>query len=189
MRASVLCMTLACAVALTACGSGESTPAADTTAAGGAATTPPPVATTDDDLDDRVEDALDADTALRAFDLDAEEEDGGLKLEGRVRTAEQKTLAEQVARRIATSGAIENRIEVDANARMREGDPDDTDDRVEDALKADAALAGLDLDADDRSGGIVLKGTVRTAEQKAAAEAAAKRVAPNARIDNQLRVQ
>jgi osmotically-inducible protein OsmY len=110
-------------------------------------------------------------------------------LEGTVRTAEQKTLAEQVARRVSTQGTLDNRIQVSATARMREGEPDDAEDRVEDALKADAALAGLNLDVDDRSGGLVIKGTVRTADQKTAAEQVARRVAPNARIDNQLRVQ
>lgn len=189
MRAPLGFLALLLALAGSACSSSESSRTTDSASGDvGAAGTPTQTASIDD-LDDRVEDALDADSSLRPFDLDVEEEGGRLALEGTVRTAEQKALAEQVARRAAPEGTLDNRIQVSASARMREGAPDDVEDRVEDALKADAALAGLNLDVDDRSGGLVLKGTVRTAEQKTAAEAVARRVAPNVRIDNQLRVQ
>jgi osmotically-inducible protein OsmY len=185
MRTPLGFMALVLALAGSACSSSESNRTTDSAAGGvGASTT-----ASGDDLDDRVEDALDADTSLRPFDLDAEDEDGRVMLEGTVRTAEQKALAEQVARRVAPQGTVDSRIQVSATARMREGEPDDVEDRVEDALRAESALSGLDLDADDRSGGVVLKGTVRTAEQKTAAEQVARRVAPSARIDNQLRVQ
>ena len=66
-----------------------------------------------DEADDRVEDALDADTTLRAFDLDADDEDGRLILTGDVRTAEQRTLAEDIARRVAPGVPIDNRIRVE----------------------------------------------------------------------------
>ncbi len=143
-----------------------------------------------DDLDDRVEDALDADSTLRAFRLDVEDDDNKIVLEGAVRTAEQKTLAEQIATRTAAGLTIDNRITVSADAAMRESrDLDDMEDRVEDALEADSVLATFDLDADDKDGGIVIEGTVRTAEQKTRAEDVAKRTAPGATIVNRVRVQ
>ena len=47
-----------------------------------------------DDLDDRVEDALDADSTLRQFRLAVDDDDNKIVLEGAVRSEEQKTLAQ-----------------------------------------------------------------------------------------------
>jgi osmotically-inducible protein OsmY len=143
-----------------------------------------------DDLDDKVEDAIDADATLRPFRLDVEDDDNKIVIEGAVRSAEQKTLAEQIATRTAPGLTVENRINVSADAPMRETrDLDDMEDRVEDALEADSALAQFDLDADDKDGGIVIEGTVSTADQKTRAEEVAKRTAPGATIVNRVRVQ
>jgi osmotically-inducible protein OsmY len=66
-----------------------------------------------DEADDRVEDALEADTELRAFDLDADDDDGRIVLTGRVRTAAQRGQAEAIAKRLAPGIAIDNRIRVE----------------------------------------------------------------------------
>lgn len=65
-----------------------------------------------DDAEDPVEDAFDAEATLREFDLDADDEDGRLVLKGEVRSAAQRTLAEDVARRAAPNVRIDNQIRV-----------------------------------------------------------------------------
>ena len=63
-----------------------------------------------DDIADRVEDALESDRTLKPFDLDADDRDNSLVLTGRVQTAEQKALAEQIARQTAPNISINNEI-------------------------------------------------------------------------------
>jgi len=65
-----------------------------------------------DDIADRVEDALDSDSTLKQFDLDADDRDNSIVLTGRVQTAEQKALAEQIARQVAPNVSINNEIVV-----------------------------------------------------------------------------
>ncbi len=63
-----------------------------------------------DDIADRVEEALDSDATLKAFDLDADDRDNSIVLTGRVQTSEQKSLAEQIARQTAANVSINNEI-------------------------------------------------------------------------------
>jgi hypothetical protein len=63
-----------------------------------------------DDIVDRVEDALKADSTLNLFDLDADDRDNSIVLTGRVQTAEQKALAEQIARQTAPNVSLNNQI-------------------------------------------------------------------------------
>ncbi|MEG5036025.1 BON domain-containing protein [Microcoleus sp. AT3-D2] len=93
---------------------------APTTATGNTTvpTTPAPATTTAqtpqnqdiDDIADRVEEALDSDITLKQFDLDADDRDNSIVLTGRVQTAEQKALAEQIARQTAANVSINNEI-------------------------------------------------------------------------------
>ena len=63
-----------------------------------------------DDIADRVEEALDSDATLKQFDLDADDQDNSIVLTGRVQTAEQKALAEQIARQTAPNISLNNEI-------------------------------------------------------------------------------
>ena len=63
-----------------------------------------------DDIADRVEEALDSDRTLDPFDLDADDRDNSIVLTGRVQTAKQKALAEQIARQIAPNISLNNQI-------------------------------------------------------------------------------
>lgn len=65
-----------------------------------------------DDIADRVEDALKADSALNSFDLNADDRDNSIVLTGRVQTAEQQELAQQIARQTAPNVSIDNQIVV-----------------------------------------------------------------------------
>ena len=78
-------------------------------AAAGAASRPVDV----DDIEEQVEDALEADSVMRALDLDVDEENGQLVLEGKVKTAAQRTLAEGLVKRIAGTVAVVNRVKVE----------------------------------------------------------------------------
>ena len=63
-----------------------------------------------DDIADRVEEALDSDGTLKQFNLDADDQDNSIVLTGRVQTAEQKALAEQIARQTAPNISLNNQI-------------------------------------------------------------------------------
>ena len=63
-----------------------------------------------DDIADRVEEALDSDGTLKQFDLGADDRDNSIVLTGRVQTAEQKALAEQIARQTAPNISLNNQI-------------------------------------------------------------------------------
>lgn len=139
-----------------------------------------------------VENALEADTTLKPFDLDVDENNGGIKIKGTVQTATQRALAEQIAKQNAPGISVVNQIAVAATAsatnRSATVDADKAEDLVSDALKANATLKPLNIDADEENGGILLKGTVQTAAQKTLAENLAKQAAPGFSITNQIRV-
>jgi len=65
-----------------------------------------------DDAADRVENALENDSTLKPFDLDADDEGDAIVIEGTVRNAAQKALAEDIAKRTAPDFTIINRINV-----------------------------------------------------------------------------
>lgn len=160
-----------------------------TAAAGDTVATTPPAASAED-RDDVVERALDGDSTLQVFGLDADDDDNRIVLKGAVRTADQKDLAARIATREAAGVAVDNRIRVDPNARAtRPVDVDEIEDNVEDALDADSTLRGLNLDVDEDNGQIVLEGTVRTAAQRATVDSIAKRLAGNVKVVNRLRTQ
>ncbi len=183
--AAILLVTLAAA-----CGGDDSGVLTDTTSAGGALGAPAAAAQADQ-AEDRVEIALSADTTLRGFGLDADDDDNRIVLKGAVRTEELKTLAAQIATRESGGLQIDNRIRVDANARVNTQpiDVDDVEELVEDALEADSTLKPLDLEADEENGQIVIEGNVRTAEQKTLAEQVARRVAGTVTVVNRVKVQ
>jgi BON domain len=63
-----------------------------------------------DDAAEKVEDRLDNHPTLRAFDLDANDEDNAIVLTGRVQTASQKQLAQTLAQEVAPGVSIVNQI-------------------------------------------------------------------------------
>ena len=77
--------------------------------AGGGTTVPTDV----DDIEDTIEDAFDADATLKDLDIDVDEDNGKIVLEGTV-TAAQKTAAEELARKLAGAVQVESRIKVKA---------------------------------------------------------------------------
>ena len=193
MQASTLvrrACALALPVVLVACSSGEkaadSTGAVDTTAA--MAPTPAPAG----DVDDRVERALDTDSTLGAFSIDADKEDDKIELKGRVPTQALKDAATAVATREAGGLVVDNQIKIDAS-RTASGtkavDADDAEDNVEDAIRNDAGLKDTDIDVEEDNGALVLEGSVKTAAQQTAALELAKRVAGTVAVTSRLTVK
>ena len=174
-------------LALLGCPAGDDS-AADTAAGDTAA----PAAATAEQMDDRVERALETDSTLQAFGLDADDDNGRIIIKGRVRTAEQRALALQVATREAGGVAVDNRVRVDstiAAGRARPVDVDELEERIEDAIEDDSTFRGLDVDVEEDDGQLILEGTVKTAAQKAAAETLAKGMAGTVVVVNRLRVE
>lgn len=64
------------------------------------------------DAADRVENALENDSTLKPFDLDADDEGDAIVIGGTVGNAAQKALAEDIAKRTAPGFTIINRINV-----------------------------------------------------------------------------
>jgi osmotically-inducible protein OsmY len=62
---------------------------------------------------ERIEDVLEEDANLKSFDLDVEEEENRIVLKGKVDTAAQKTMAEEIARQNAPGHHILSQIVVD----------------------------------------------------------------------------
>jgi len=83
---------------------------APTASAPATTTAPTPQNQDIDDIADRVEEALDSDVTLKQFDLDVDDQDNSIVLTGRVQTAEQKALAEQIARQTAANVSLNNQI-------------------------------------------------------------------------------
>lgn len=177
-------------VALSACGGGDDVSTMDT-AAGPATQTPPAAAVEADDRDDVVERALDADSTLRPYGLDVDDDDNRFVLKGTVRTAAEREAAAQVATRMGAGLGVDNRIRVDANRTVsaQPRDVDDIEDQIEDAIEADSTLRALDIDVDEDDGQIVIEGAVNTAAQQSAVDALAKRLAGTVTVVNRLKVE
>jgi osmotically-inducible protein OsmY len=142
-----------------------------------------------DQAEDRIEEALRADSGLAAFRLDADDENGGIELEGGVATDAQKTRAAEIAASMAPGLAVDNQIRVDASARREAADDaaDEAEERVEDAFDADAAFD--DLDVDDEDGRLVLEGKVPSAAERTRAEGMAKGAAGSVRLESRIEVE
>ena len=65
-----------------------------------------------DNAADRVEEAFDKNETLKSFDLDVDDEDNAVVIEGTVSDPSQITLAEDIAKQAAPGVAIINRISV-----------------------------------------------------------------------------
>jgi osmotically-inducible protein OsmY len=181
---------LVIALSLVACSSGSAdrTDTLGGTAPGSVGATATPSA---DDAEDRVERALDADSTLQGFGLDADDDDGRIVLKGAVSTAALQAQAAQIAAREAAGLTVDNRIRVDAarTGGTRPVDVDEVEDRVEDALEADSTLRGLDIDVDEENGALVLDGNVKTAAQQTAALELATRTAGSVAVTSRIKVQ
>ena len=166
--------------------------AGDDDGAAAARDTATPAAASAEQMDDRVERALETDSTLQAFGLDADDDNGRIVLKGRVRTAEQQALALQVATRQAGGVSIDNRVRIDSTidaGRARPADVDELEERIEDAIESDSTFRGSGIDVEEDNGQLVLEGRVGSAALKTAAENLAKGMAGTVTVVNRLRVE
>ena len=138
--------------------------------------------------------ALTTDTRVDAsnINVDSDHVTKTVTLKGYVPTAEQKTLAGQIATREAAGVTVDNRIRVDAavaGSAARPVNVDDVEERVEDALEADSTMRAFDLDVDEENGQLVLEGKVPTAAQRTLAEGLVKRIAGTVTVVNRIKVE
>ncbi len=150
-----------------------------------------------DDAAEKVENALENNSTLKAFDLDADDEGKTIVIKGRVQNQSQKALAETVAKQTAPGFSLVNRITIaPANTASTTGTAsssvaqsigiDDAAEKVEKALENNSTLKAFDLDAEDEGKTIVLKGRVQNQSQKTLAETVAKQTAPGFSLVNRI---
>ncbi len=148
------------------------------------------------DVKDKVDSAM-TQNNLGVVKVAQDRDKGVLTLTGDVISADDKSRAEQIAKENAPDYAIANELGVrpqDADASQAKAVDNKLDDGIKDNFKA-AIKAHKELDdqsiriADVKNGTIVLKGSVKTAAQKAEATKLAKAVPNVKEVVNELEVK
>lgn len=115
--------------------------------------------------------ALIADKRTSGFETTVDTKDGTVTLSGKVDTAEAKTAAAEVARRIDGVKSVDNQLQVVPEAKRKEVNA--ADDKIEDAVKTaiknDAKLKDASLTPKVNAGVVTLDGSIDTQEQLYAA--------------------
>jgi osmotically-inducible protein OsmY len=111
----------------------------------------------DADTEAAVLDALDADTAVRVFDIDVAVRDGLATLSGLVDLASQRDRAERDALAVPGVAAVHNRLRVVVPVAA-----DDVAERITDAIGLDAIVGADSISVTVRDDAVTLAGTVRS---------------------------
>ncbi len=164
------------------------------------------VAASDDELEERVEQALDADPQLADSDIDVESVNGGVVLiEGTAKTLTDQLHAIEVATRVPGVRRVASQVtgpdtladdalwaegEEDDTATARGGGPSDLwiTSATKLRLLADERTPALDINVDTNDGVVTLFGIVPSEAAKRAAEENARKVAGVREVRNQLQV-
>jgi osmotically-inducible protein OsmY len=111
----------------------------------------------DADTEAAVLDALKADTAARASDIDVAVRDGAVTLSGLVEEASQRDRAERDALAVPGVGSVQNRLRV-----VFPVSADDVAERITDAIGLNAIVGADSLTVTVRGDAVTLSGTVRS---------------------------
>jgi osmotically-inducible protein OsmY len=111
----------------------------------------------DADTEAAVLDALNADTAVRAFDIDVAVRDGAVTLSGLVDPASQRDRAERDALAVPGVASVHNRLRV-----VLPVSADEVAERITDAIGLDAIVGADSLTVTVRGDAVALSGTVRS---------------------------
>jgi hyperosmotically inducible protein len=137
----------------------------------------------------KVEARLTADPDVSAFNVDADTNEGVVRLSGTVETAEAKAEAEKLARETEGVRRVINEIKVgerDMGDRM-------SDTTITTKIKAkitgDPDLNPFNINVDTKDGVVTLRGTVKSEDSKAEAERIAKDTEGVLRVQNMLEVE
>jgi osmotically-inducible protein OsmY len=158
----------------------------------------------DETIDDRVEFKLETSDLVRKYNVHTKVEDGVVTLSGDVATAAQKAEAERLARSVEGVVRVQNDITIDPdedksmNDRIKSG-LNKTGDVINDAwittkvkwfLARDEGLRSVtSIDVDTKDHVVTLKGTVRTAAEKARAVELANKADGVKRVIDQLTIK
>lgn len=133
-------------------------------------------------------------SSLSSVSVSQDRDKGVMTLTGNVDTQDQKTQAETLARQAAPDYTVADEIGVRPPAATNAGAvASDTDSAIEDnfkaSIKASASLNDQSISATAKNGTLVLKGSVKTAEQKKEAGDLAKQVPYVQQVVNELEVK
>jgi hyperosmotically inducible protein len=139
----------------------------------------------------KVKTALARDPATSAFRIDVETFRGDVQLNGFVDSANMKSSATRVAKRVDGVKKVSNNLDVSPGKRSAGEVVDDTTvtAKVKAALISDSDVAAHDVNVQTREGVVQLSGFVDSSDQKSKAGEAARRVAGVKQVDNQLEVK
>ncbi|HVW77130.1 MAG TPA: BON domain-containing protein [Alloacidobacterium sp.] len=132
---------------------------------------------------------------LSNVSVSQDQDKGVITLTGNVASADQKTQAEAVAKQAAPDYTIANEIGVqpagaESQAKAVNSNLDDgIEDNFKASLKANKHLDDQSIDYSAKNGTLVLKGTVKTAAQKAEAEKLARQVPNVQQVVNEIEVK
>lgn len=137
----------------------------------------------DADTEAAVLDALSADDAIHARDIEAEVKDGAVTLSGLVEVASQRDRAERIALGVPGVASVENRLRVWLTVSA-----DDVAERVTDAIGRDAILGRDAITVRVTGNDVALSGSVRSPAHRDAAVAAAEAAPGVARVHDEITV-
>jgi osmotically-inducible protein OsmY len=137
----------------------------------------------DADTEAAVLDALNADTAVRAPDIDVGVRDGAVTLTGLVDLASQRDQAERDALAVPGVGSVHNRLRV-----LYPVSADDVAQRVTDAIGLNAIVGADSLTVTVRGDAVTLSGTVRSRVDHDTALAAAAAAPGVIEVGDEMRV-
>jgi hyperosmotically inducible periplasmic protein len=132
---------------------------------------------------------------LGAIHVSQDQKKGVITLTGTVPSDDQKTQAESVAKQAAPQYTIADEVAVvpPQNADATKAANSDTDDAIEDSLKADLKrhrnLDDQDISVEAKNGAVVLTGSVKTEAQKREAEWLAEHVPNVQQVVNEITVK
>ncbi|MFL6275250.1 MAG: BON domain-containing protein [Blastocatellia bacterium] len=152
-----------------ACGRNENTDRAAANSNANSNASPPPSTTARSDgwIALKTKLALVANSPTSGYETDVDVKEGVVTLTGKVDTAEVRSEAEQIARKIEGVRNVNNQLQVVPEARRQEVNA--TDNRIKDEIQklmdSDSKLQNLSLSVDSNAGVVSLDGSVDTVEQ------------------------
>ena len=170
MRRKLLLLLAISPLLLTpACGRNENTDraAANRNANSNASAAPSTAARSDGWIALKTKLALVANSPTSGYETDVDVKEGVVTLTGKVDTAEVRSEAEQVTRKVEGVRNVNNQLQVVPEARRQEVNAADNriKDEIQKLMDSDSKLQNLSLSVDSNAGVVSLDGSVDTVEQ------------------------
>jgi osmotically-inducible protein OsmY len=139
----------------------------------------------------KIEAKLTADPNVSAFNVDADTNNGVVRLSGTVKHAEAKAEAEKLARQTDGVKRVINDIKVEAEGRDAGDRMSDTEitTKIKAKITGDGDLNPFNINVDTKDGVVTLRGSVKTAQAKDEAGRIARETSGVKSVDNMLEVE